>query len=214
MKASGWAVGKDGVYNSTTAAIKAHPGDPDFYAVIEALQRMQQAGGMGLRVEGAKGETLVVFQRRVDEATEADRQFIRQKLGLNPNATEFHLAFGAFAHNDREIAVLTRSMLEIMVELATTGIDVPDAHVTEKRVLPTPQPTTEEEARLAPVLRVHSSSARPTDAFVALPYHGYWFWIDDWDFPSKRMFSFLMVLFTLVETGPKGEAPIVTIPVG
>jgi len=170
---------------------------------------------MGLRVEGAKkGESLVVFQRRVDDATEADRQLIRQKLGLNPDATEFRLAFGAVAQNDREIAVLTRSMLEIMVELATTGIDVPDAHVTEKRVLPSPQATTEEEARLVPVLRVYSGSTRPTDAYVALSYHGYWFWIDDRDFPSKRMFSLLMVLFTLVETGPKEEAPLVTIPIG
>ena len=205
----------NGVYNSTAAAIKAHPSDPDFYAVIEALQRLQQAGGMGLRVEGAKkGETLVVFQRRVDEATEADRHLIRQKLGLNPDATEFRLAFGSVAQNDHEIAVLTRSMLDIMVELAATGIDVPDSHVTEKRVLPSPPATTGEEARLAPVLQVHSSSAQPTDAYVAVPYHGHWFWIDDRDFPSKRMFSFIMVLFTLVETGEKEEAPIVTIPVG
>jgi len=101
----------NGVYNRSAAAIRARVGDPDFYAVVEALQRIQQAGGMGLRVEGVKGESLVVFQRPVDEATEADRQLIRQKLGLNPDAKEFRLAFGAVAQNDREIAVLTRSML-------------------------------------------------------------------------------------------------------
>jgi hypothetical protein len=43
--------------------------------------------------------------------------------------------------------------------------------------------------------------------------HGsHWFAIDDHDMPSKRLFSFLMFLFTLVETGGKEGAPIVTIP--
>jgi hypothetical protein len=37
---------------------------------------------------------------------------------------------------------------------------------------------------------------------------------DDWELPSKRMFSFLMFIFSLVETGGKEGAPIVTIPAG
>jgi hypothetical protein len=43
-------------------------------------------------------------------------------------------------------------------------------------------------------------------------YRGHWFTIDDHDMPSKRLFTFLMFLFTLVETGGKEGAPIVTIP--
>jgi hypothetical protein len=73
---------------------------------------------MGLRVGGNKGETLIVFRRHIDPQTEADHLLIREKLGLNPEATEFHLTFGALAQNDQEIAVLTRSMLEILVELS------------------------------------------------------------------------------------------------
>ena len=100
-----------------------------------------------------------------------------------------------------------------MVELAA-GIDVPETHVAEKRVLLPPAPATEEEARLTSLLQVSSSGARPDDAYVAVPYHGYWFWIDDRDFPSKRMFSLIMVLFTLVETEEKKETPLLTVPVG
>jgi hypothetical protein len=36
--------------------------------------------------------------------------------------------------------------------------------------------------------------------------------IDDHDMPSKRLFTFLMFIFTLVETSGKEGAPIVTIP--
>ena len=38
--------------------------------------------------------------------------------------------------------------------------------------------------------------------------------INDRDMRSKKIFSFLMFVFTLVETGEKGTAPIVTIPTG
>ena len=45
-----------------------------------------------------------------------------------------------------------------------------------------------------------------------MPYRGYWFWIDDRDMGSKRLFTFLMFIFTLVETGGKEGAPVLTIP--
>ena len=38
--------------------------------------------------------------------------------------------------------------------------------------------------------------------------------IDDKDFASKRLFSFIMFRFTLTETGDKQGAPIITVPVG
>jgi hypothetical protein len=53
-----------------------------------------------------------------------------------------------------------------------------------------------------------------SDAFVSIPYRNSYFWIDDRDMRSKKIFSFLMFVFTLVETGEKGAAPIVTIPTG
>ncbi len=91
---------------------------------------------------------------------------------------------------------------------------LPAADVAEQRVLPTLSEDTETGPYATPLLRVHSGGARPGDAFVAVPYHNYWFWIDDRDFPSKRTFSLIMMLFTLVEPAMKDEAPIVTIPVG
>jgi hypothetical protein len=43
-------------------------------------------------------------------------------------------------------------------------------------------------------------------------YRGHWFSIDDRDMPSKRLFTFLMFIFTLVETGGREGAPVLTIP--
>jgi hypothetical protein len=49
---------------------------------------------------------------------------------------------------------------------------------------------------------------------VAVRYRNSYFWIDDRELGSKRIFSFLMFVFTLAETGEKGTAPVVTIPTG
>jgi len=45
-----------------------------------------------------------------------------------------------------------------------------------------------------------------------VPFKGYWYWIDDTDIASKRIFTFLMILFSLAETGQSTAAPVVTIP--
>ncbi len=52
----------------------------------------------------------------------------------------------------------------------------------------------------------------PANAYAAVPYKGYWYWIDDNDIASKRIFTFLMILFSLAETGQPTAAPIVTVP--
>jgi hypothetical protein len=61
---------------------------------------------------------------------------------------------------------------------------------------------------------VHSGAEKPADAFVAIRYRDLWFWIDDRDLPSKGMFSFLMFLFTLTESGGGQVSPVLTVPAG
>ena len=62
--------------------------------------------------------------------------------------------------------------------------------------------------------KVDPAIDRPADAFVAVPYRDFWFWIDDRDVPSKRMLSFIMFVFALVEPGSKDAPPVLTIPTG
>jgi len=43
-------------------------------------------------------------------------------------------------------------------------------------------------------------------------HRGHWYWIDDSDVASKSSFTFLLILFSLAETGPSSAAPVVTVP--
>jgi hypothetical protein len=63
-----------------------------------------------------------------------------------------------------------------------------------------------------PLVKIHSGAMPAPDAYAAIPYRGQWYWIDDADIASKRTFTFLMILFSLAETGQSAVAPIVTVP--
>ena len=205
----------NGIRNRYGGDARAMRADPEFYELIERLRRIQLSGGVGMRVHrtGKEEATVLSFRRTGDPAVEEDIAAARRLLGLDPHANEFRVVYGAVAANDREIAIVSRSILEILIDLSSF-ITVPEADVREQRVSPTMAADEGPDGPIRPLLRVSSSADRPPDAFVAVSYRKSWFWIDDRDIPSKRLFTFLMFLFTLVETGTKEQPPVITIPAG
>lgn len=188
--------------------------DQEFVQALELLRKIQLSGAVGMRVEQdaqKRVTTIVTFSSRdIGEQTLADLRELRKLLHLNPEATELRLVFSSTASNDRELAILTRPLLAIMNNLASL-VDVPPEHIKDGRATPgfTSATTPQEASR--PV-RIRSSKDKPADAYVAVPYRDHWFWIDDHDLKSKRTFAFMMLLFTLSETGEKENLPLITIP--
>ena len=158
--------------------------------------------------------SIIVFKRRVNPALEADVAEVRKILGLDPEAQEFTVVYGSVASNDREIALLTRPMIEILIDLSSY-IEVPAAGLAEGRTFASPAPEMVDGEPVMPLIRILSSPQRPEDFFAAVPYRQDWYWIDDKDFPSKRLFSFVMFLFWFLETETtKQGAPVITLPAG
>lgn len=208
--------GINGIWNRSGAALRGRGADPRFYQLIQAMGRVQRSGTVGIRVPPAKYDDVVpvlVFSRNVDETVEADRRIIRDILGLSAKEMEFRLVFGLVPQNDREIAILSRSMLDILIELSG-NIEVPERHVVEKRTFPTREEDVFEGQTVQRLMRILSQEKKPDDAFAAVHFQNYWYWIDNRDWVSKRIFSFIMFLFTLTEKPQKQGVPIVTIPAG
>jgi hypothetical protein len=203
----------NGVRNRFGGEARARSADPEFYSLIEKLRQIQSSGAIGMRFTRKEKEeaTFMVIRGERDPAIEALSAEVRKILGLDPHAKEVNVVYGAGSRNDKEIAILTRSILEVLIDISA-DIEVPATHVKEKRVSPTHVEEAVKEGRIKPLIRIQSSSGKPDDAFVSVPYRNSHFWIDDKDMMSKRIFSFLMFVFTLVETGEKGTAPIVTVP--
>lgn len=225
------------VYNYSGAPSRARREDAAFRQVAAALRRVQQAGALGMRVErridprerlrpgrrepshaepggeywvGAE-ESRIFFREKVDEQTARDIRLIREALGVRPDARELRLVFGSLRQADDEIAVLTRSIMEILVELSA-GVEVPEPHVAEGRVRPVSDSQPAPELAPAATVRIRSGGTPPSDAYVAVRYRDHWFWVDDRDLPSKRVFTFLRMFSSIAETGVAPQVPILTIP--
>ena len=205
----------NGIHSRYGYGARAREADPEFFPLVEKLRNIQQSGQIGLRLKktGNQTETLMVFSKKPDPAIAADRAEVRKLLGVDPETEEFSVVYGSVAANDKEIALLTRSVLEIITDLSSY-IDVPAAKVEQKRTFPSPAPEIANGAPVPALMRILSSSQKPDDAFAAVPYGQDWYWIDDKDFASKRLFSFIMFLFTLTDTGEKQGAPVITVPAG
>ncbi len=205
----------NGIRNRFGGAARARSADPEFYALIGKMRRIQAAGNVGMRITTKEKEQAAVLILRGprDPETESLSIEVRAILGLDPAANDFNVVYGAIPRNRHEIALLTRSFLEVIIDQAA-NIEVPDAHVAEKRVGPTFVEKTTTGEKVLPLIRIQSSSENPGDPFISIRYRNVYFWIDDRDLMSKTIFSFLMFISTLIETGEKGMAPIVTIPTG
>ena len=204
----------NGISNQAGSYALRRPADPAFVPLLEALRRIQTSGAVGLRLEKrANEETALLLVRGSGSAElQADQRFVQQTLGLDVGE-EYRLVFGLLPRNRSEIALMTRSMLEIMSEIGS-GIDVPETDIAEQRVAPPPVFDGPPGTTLPPLLRVRCADEVPEDAYAATQYRGHWFWIDDRDMPSKRLFGFLMLLFSLAETGGNPNLPVLTIPAG
>jgi hypothetical protein len=203
----------NGVDNRRVELQYVRPANPEFYPLLQNLRRIQASGDIGVRLQRVDRDEVLslVLRPNLSAAVENALLNVSLILGLDPAAREFRVVYGAVPSGDKEIAILCRSIREILVDLSSV-ISVPEAHVTERRVRPTPEADLGDKGTIPPLIRIASSADRPGDAYVAVPYRGYWFAIDDRDMPSKSLFSFIMFLFTFVETASKEAAPILTIP--
>jgi hypothetical protein len=92
------------------------------------------------------------------------------------------------------------------------GIEIPAAHIEEKRVEEMIFPVDPELRSLLFPLRIHSSVERPSDAFVSVRHHDHWFSIKHSDHMSKQAFGLLTYLFQMQSPQAQTLGPMITVP--
>ena len=187
--------------------------DPEFIRALQLLREVQVAGAVGMRVEEdkARNQTAVLFFRRDDVPADivAKAAEIRRLLKLPPDQQKYALTYSPVRGAENELAVNSRSMLQIMAAFASY-LDVPETDLKEHRAVPAFENGAPESRRDG--VRIHSGKEKPADAFAAVHYRGHWFWIDDGDWQTKRALTAVMFFFTLAETGSAEKLPLITIP--
>ena len=204
----------NGLRNQEATLQGITPADPDFHRMRALARQIQLSGAVRIEVKKEAGEELVSFMtfrsEKVPPEILADIVELRRLLKLNPSTTEYKVRFGAVPSNDTEIAVITRSILGVMQTMAAE-VGVPSEDLARGWAFPG-----FEHSKAVPgvvrLIRIHSGKSMPPDAFVSVKYENSWFWIDKGDLESKQMFSLIMMLFTMVDTGPRENQPVLTIP--
>ena len=203
----------NGVRNRSATAGAVREADPEFARSLELMREVQVAGAVGMRVEEdkAKGSTAVLFFRREDLPADIVEKSgeIRRLLKLPAEGQKYTLTYSPMRGPTNELAVNSRSMLQIMQAFASY-VDVPEVHLKEKRAAPAFEDAAAGTRHQA--VQIHSGKEKPADSFVAVRYRGHWFWIDDGDRQTKRVMTAIMFFFTRADTGEPGKLPLITIP--
>jgi len=204
----------NGLKNFRSGALATQEADPEFYKLLDLFHNLQEMDGVSMRylLINGKRKIIIFFKPPKNKIAAGNLKRIKQLLGLDTEVNKFPVVDGSFALNNEEIAVLSRSMLQIMIEYAAC-IDVPNSDISEGRVVANKQYNAKRAARFLPLIRVHNGSSKPDDTFVTVSYRDSWFWIDDRDIYSKAMFQFLMTLFSFTERGESEKGgPVITVP--
>ena len=203
----------NGLHNRSATGGGVRDADPDFIRVLQLMREVQAADALGMRVEvnKTKDETAVLFFRRDNLTPEILDKIadIRRLLQLPDGVNKFKLVYSPGPGATNELAVGSRSMVQIMTAFASYT-EVPAVDVAEGRALPSFLSTNNPD-KVDPV-KIKCSQGKPADAFAAVPYRNKWFWIDDRDWRSKRALTAVMFLFTMAETGGNEQLPLITIP--
>ncbi|MFO1459396.1 MAG: hypothetical protein U1G08_08295 [Verrucomicrobiota bacterium] len=203
----------NGVRNRSVNGGVMRDADPEFIQALELMREIQLAGAIGMRVEQVRTNSSVamVFFRDSDvapEILEKENQ-VRRLLNLTPGRQRFILNYSPIRGAEGEMAVNSRSLLQIM-QAFSSYIDVPEDHRRDQSAFPTLE-TSAPHSRPDPV-RIHSGREKPTNAFASVQYRDHWYWVENSDWKTKRALTAVMFFFTLTDAGSSEKLPLVTIP--
>ena len=163
------------------------PADPKFTRLVELMREGQLAGAIQIRIERPKDgaeSSVLIFGPSKDPQLAARGRELKSLLGIKPDLRELRVNYGGYSGRDDEIDMMTRSMLQIMLEFAAV-VQVPESDVAQGKATPGLVDTQAAGALNGPPFRVLVTDTPPQDAYVAAQYDRRWFWIADTDIQSK-----------------------------
>jgi hypothetical protein len=204
----------NGVANESKRAGMSRPGDSQFVRLVQLLHELQLANALQIRIERSKdnSETSVIGFPPTNVAPDVAAKITEMTriLHLTGRGQSHQVRYGGWSGRGDEIAMVTRSMLQVMIELGILA-QVPEADIAGGKATPGAGPVVAATSG-PPLLNIMSGATAPPDAYAAIPYKGRWFWIADSDIRSKSIFTSVMLLFSISDVGVRTAPPVVTVP--
>ncbi len=140
-------------------------------------------------------------------ASEVDE--FKRLLGLDPDQKRFPVGFGSTSGAPGAITLQSHSLAQILAAVAGR-VDVPEKDINTHRA--TPGYPLHKQGDLFDRILVRSAQFKPLGAFAAVKCRGTWFWVDDHDLMAKKVFSFIMLAFTMLDNNHSDQQLQLTVP--
>jgi len=201
----------NGVKNWSSIGRTYRSADPEFYEFIKLISEFHQVGAAGfeLHSDPQSGDS-IIFNLKRNELTEAladKRRRALQIIGLDESGDQYRVIYAPFRIDPETLAIKTRSVIQMLAAMAGF-VEVP----AEKASFAIPG---YDGANISSrPFKVRSGPDRPADSFAEVKYHGDWYWIENADLTSKRVFTLMLFITTLTNQATDAKAPVLTIPTG
>ncbi len=226
---SGWSIERvfglcveriNQLYNAPSASgptPESMPEYKDFKQALALIRQLQLAKAIefGLDVEDQKQ---IKMRLKSLPGHERSMQELARLLGLKQaiEDTVVKLDYNFLHAHPDSLSIRPRSIASIMFYLSHQ-IDIPLVHRDQGLVMLTRNADqTPFDWRQTPVgefFQIKSAKEYPQQAFLAVPYKDYWFYIADNDLKSKSTFMLLSQLFDLQAGQQQYNGPTLTLPV-
>ena len=205
-----WAVEAiNGVHNWSATSRSKRSVDPEFVEFVTLMQELQHKGAVGFELDGdanSSHDIIFVLNKEGEaESTRQKRQRASEIIGLDPGLDRYRVIYAPFKTNSATLAIQTRSVIQMLGAMAGF-IDIPAEHVSFA--------TPGHDLSMVPrrPFQVHSGTDRPKQSFAEVKYKDHWFWIEDSDIVSKRVFTLMLFMTTLTNQANSQKPPVLTIP--
>lgn len=178
-----------------------------FKHIISLLVKLGNSDA--IEIQQVDEKSYLVFNEQVSPNVSAQIDEFKRTLGLDPKINSFKITDRTIGRKPDEITFESRSMIAIITILAR-GIEIPTEHSEKGWV----SDIGDEYKNPSLPLRIYSDQERPKDAYAAIRYEGYWFYIKNSDLPSKRTLGLLGYFFKVLSPVKDDAAPVLTLPAG
>ena len=201
----------NGVQNySGTEKTRLDP-DPEFYELAGLMSEMQSLGAVAWQFDTNPdtGHDVLLIMRSdgMDEEIIKKRHRIAEIIGLDASIDEYRVVYAPTRISSDTLAIQTRSVIQTLSAMSRF-IDIP-AELTNQATVGFKLDGIHKRP-----FQVYSAEDKPDDYFAAIKYRGYWYWIENTDIVSKRVFTLMLFLTTLTNNTGDDIGPVLTIPTG
>ncbi|MEE2025849.1 hypothetical protein [Alkalimonas mucilaginosa] len=172
-----------------------HEQGAQFFELTQLLRMMQLNHELTIHIQRDNSEYQATFllNPKLNDAAQQRLFMLRNQLGLTGEIpASFHIHFKFFPTEANELAIVTRSMLDVLTMLGQG--------VTKKTI-----------ASQSPRLNIERSQQPPIHAYASARYRDHYYWIGIHDYQSQQLFMLTQLLYELTSTTEQNISPVLSI---